>query len=142
MQLNFFMEKPYPKPHKKKSAVQPVQTGVRVVEESPREFFTVRPFEMLRYRRTVRPPTSHARDFPMIFPFPHHHRVTVLLMHLPDFVRPLLKATPSSFLRVPGPWEHRPLSHDYGHFQLPPSPACPLPPLAPLFRHTSKFAKF
>lgn len=52
----------------------PVEAGIRVVEEHPRELLIMSPFEMLRHGRTIRPPTSVT-----ILPLPDDHRVSVLL---------------------------------------------------------------
>lgn len=52
----------------------PVEGGIRVVEEHPRELLIMGPFEMLRHGRTIGPPPSVT-----ILPLPHDHRVSVLL---------------------------------------------------------------
>lgn len=52
----------------------PVESGVGVVEEDPRELLVMGPLEMLRHGRAVGPPTSVT-----VLPLPHDHRVSMLL---------------------------------------------------------------
>jgi len=65
---------------------RPVEAGIRVIEEYPRELLIMGPFEMLRHGRTIRPPTSVT-----ILPLPDDHRVSVLL---PLGAHPLARRSP------------------------------------------------
>lgn len=65
-----------------RASFRPVESGIRVVEEHPRELLIMGPFEMLRHSRTIRPPPSVT-----VLPLPHDHCVSVLLplgVHLPS----------------------------------------------------------